>query len=133
MYVDHIAIACRDVERMRIWYERVLGFEVRAQKTPSRPDASAPTYLVGLPGSPTTLELMPDDRTPIPGRQPFHRGLSHVALDVDDLREWEGRLSAADVKWLGAVVEAVGGGRLRSFEDPEGNMLQIVQRTRTPG
>ena len=129
MYVDHIAIACQDVERMRTWYQRVLGFEVRAQKTPSRPDASATTYLLGPPGSRTTLELMPDDRTPVPGRKPFHRGLSHIAFEVDDLGEWEGRLSASSVKWLGGVVEAVGGGRLRSFEDPEGNMLQVVQRS----
>lgn len=128
MHVDHVAIACRNVEMMRAWYEEMLGLEVRATKKPSRPDATGATYLLGPPGSPTTFELMPDDRTSPTERQPFTPGLSHVALSVDDFSDWEGRLSAHGVKWLGLPVEAVGGGKLRSFLDPEGNMLQILQR-----
>jgi glyoxylase I family protein len=125
---DHAAIACGDVEAMRDWYEEVLGFAVLARKRPSRADASGTTYLVGPPGSSTAIELMPDDRLAAPGRKPFTRGLSHLALAVDDFAAWESRLSASGVRWLGEAVEAVGGGRLRSFLDPEGNMLQIVER-----
>ena len=35
---------------------------------------------------------------------------------------------SAGVRWLGPPGEAVGGGALRSFLDPEDNMLQIVAR-----
>ena len=125
---DHVAIACRDVEVMRAWYEKTLGFQVAARKSPARPDAPGTTYLSGPAGSSVTIELMPDDRTPPVRRQPFHPGLSHIALAVDDFAAWEARLSAAGVRWLGARGEAVGGGALRSFLDPEDNMLQIVAR-----
>ena len=128
MRFDHIAIACRDVESMRSWYEKVLGFEVMARKAPSRADAPETTYLLGPRGSPTTVELMPDDRAGPPGRKLFTRGISHIALQVDDFAAWEDRLEQQGVRWAGAAVEAVGGGKLRSFLDPEGNVLQIVQR-----
>ena len=128
MRFDHIAIACRDVERMRTWYEQVLGFRIVARKTPSRPDATGTTYLAGPEGSAITLELMPDDRTAPHARQVFNPGISHIALRIDDLGEWEARLSSLGVRWLGERVDAVGGGCIRSFLDPEDNMLQIVQR-----
>jgi len=128
LHIDHVAIACRDSERMRAWYEKVLGFEVHATKVPSRPDATGPTYLVGLPGSPTQIELMPDDREDRSAREPFTRGISHIAFAVDDLGEWESRLSSLGIRWMGLAVEAVGGGKVRSFLDPEGNMVQVVQR-----
>src|SRR5262245_37054062 len=125
---DHMAIACRDVESMRGWYEKVLGFGVAAKKVPSRPDAPHTTYLVGPKGSATTIELMPDDRGERTGRKPFTPGISHLALGVEDFTRWESRLTEAGVEWLGPIGEAVGGGKLRSFLDPEGNMLQIVER-----
>jgi len=128
MHLDHIAIACRDVERMRAWYERVLGLEVRARKVPSRPDATQATYLVGIPGSLAAFELTPDDGTAPAARKPFTPGISHIALAVDDLGSWEAKLSAHEVTWLGPAGDAVGGGKVRSFLDPEGNMLQLVQR-----
>ena len=51
-----------------------------------------------------------------------------MALTIDNFSEWEKRLSEHGIEWLGLPVEAVGGGKLRSFLDPEGNMLQIIQR-----
>jgi glyoxylase I family protein len=129
MDLDHIAIACRDVELMREWYERVLDFEVRARKAPSRPDASAATYLVGSAEGMGSLELTPDDGT-VAERRPFTGGLAHVAFQVDDLAAWEKRLEDARVRWLGPAVDAMGGGRVRSFLDLEGNLLQLVERPR---
>ena len=128
MRFDHIAIACRDVEALRGWYESVLGFQVRAKKSPSRPDAPATTYFAGPPGEPAALELMPFDGKEASGREPFTGGISHIALGVDSFTAWEKKLTAAGVRWLGPAGEAVGGGKLRSFTDPEGNMLQIVER-----
>jgi glyoxylase I family protein len=128
MRFDHVAIACRNVELMRTWYERVLGFKVVARKTPSRPDATQTTYLVGPEGSLVTFELMPDDRTAPHARKLFSPGISHVALRVEDIGEWEARLSENGVRWLGELADATGGGRVRSFLDPEDNTLQIVER-----
>jgi glyoxylase I family protein len=132
MRIDHVALACRDVEALRAWYERVLDFRVVARRSPSRPDSAATTYLAGPAGGPVTFELMPDDRTAPRTREAFAPGLSHVAFQVDSLAEWEARLSASGVRWLGDAGDATGGGRVRSFLDPEGNMLQIVERPRAP-
>ncbi len=129
--VDHIAIACKDVEAMKSWYRSVLGFEVAARKAPSRPDAAEATYLAGPPGpfaETARIELTPDDRRDAAAREPFTRGISHIALRVDDFAVWEARLSAWGVRWQGEAGEAVGGGKVRSFLDPEGNLLQIVER-----
>ncbi len=126
--IDHVAIACKDVDAMRSFYEQILGFAVSARKSPSRPDAPETTCLAGPPGEGTRVELMPDDRKPAPGREPFTHGISHIAIAVDDFDAWEARLTSRGVRWLGGTGEAVGGGRVRSFLDPEGNMLQIVER-----
>jgi hypothetical protein len=37
-------------------------------------------------------------------------------------------LDRHNVPWEGPEFVAVGGGRIRNFSDPEGNMVQIVQR-----
>jgi glyoxylase I family protein len=136
MRMDHVAIACQDVERMRAWYERVLGFGIVARRAPSPPDATGtpcapapqPTYLVGPPDGGATIELMPDDRGATAPRKPLTRGISHIAIRVPDIGEWEVRLTEFGVRWLGERAEATGGGMVRSFLDPEDNMLQIVQR-----
>jgi glyoxylase I family protein len=128
MRFDHIAIAFRDVERARAWYEEVLGFRVKATSRPGAPEAA---YLVELPGTGMALELMPDDRVRVPGRKPSTTGIAHIALAVESLVEWETRLNACKVKWLGPAGDAMGGGRVRSFLDSEGNMLQIIERTKS--
>jgi catechol 2,3-dioxygenase-like lactoylglutathione lyase family enzyme len=127
LHFDHIALACRDVEAVRAWYERVLGFQVAVHKPPTRAGGQS-AYLIGLQGTPTKLELMEDNGLPPPGREMKTRGLSHLALAVPSFAEWEARLTLRGVTWLGTAVEATGGGRLRSFQDLEGNVLQIVER-----
>ncbi len=140
MLFDHAAIACGDVEAMRAFYVEVLGFEVVARKAPSRPDSPGATYLVAPPGSTAAIELTPEapvERAQPAGRRaqdaalrgPFDRGLSHLAFRVDDFERWEALLDARGVRWTGGPVEAMGGGKLRSFLDPEGNLLQIVERS----
>jgi catechol 2,3-dioxygenase-like lactoylglutathione lyase family enzyme len=127
MMIDHVAIACRDVEAQRAWYEATFGFHVVFRKPPARPGGQT-AYLMGLDGGQTTIELMADDGQPAAGRGIFVRGISHIAFRVDSYERWAARLEKAGVAWLGDAAEATGGGRLRSFTDPEGNILQIVQR-----
>jgi len=51
-----------------------------------------------------------------------------MALRVTDFDAAYVKLKSAGVEFLGEPVTAVGGGRIISFRDPEGNELQIVQR-----
>jgi catechol 2,3-dioxygenase-like lactoylglutathione lyase family enzyme len=126
--VDHPAICCQDVAAQARWYCQHLGMKLlfSDQKTPA-------TVLLGYGdaiGAGPMIELMPV-RDPGPDPQSFARlqpGLRHLALRVSDFDEAYRRLRDLNVKFLFEPTVAVGGGRVVSFRDPEGNELQIVQR-----
>ncbi len=118
--IDHPAVAAEDVDRLSDWYCDVLGYAkvVRHEK---------PVWILRAPDG-TLLEVMPRDDTPRPVRTTWTPGWSHLALRVDDFDAAMAELEQKGVAWTGDEMEAVGGGRVRNFLDPEGNMLQILQR-----
>ena len=127
--VDHPAIACRDVNRQIGWYCETLGMRVAASN-----GAEPPSVILGYgPDAKggAVIEMMPARE---PGAAPadvprFAPGIRHLALRVTDFDEAYRRLKDAGVTFLFEPADnAVGGGRIVSFRDPEGNELQIVQR-----
>ena len=118
--IDHPAIAAKDVEKLTQWYCDVLGYEVFAQ-------TDKPVYIIKAPDG-TYIEMMPEDGSPRPERNTCTPGWSHLALRVSDMDKAIAALDKHNVPWEGPEFEAVGGGRIRNFFDPEGNMVQIVQR-----
>jgi len=126
--IDHPAIACHDVQAQIDWYCRHLGLRVVAQNHDTPPSA-----ILGYGDSAaagTMIELMPvrDEGAAPEQTGRFAPGLRHVAFRVSDFDRAHADLKAAGVRFLGEVVPAVGGGRIISFRDPEGNELQIVER-----
>ena len=120
MGVDHPAIAAGDVEVLAKWYCDVLGYKVFAK-------TEKPIYIIEAPDR-TFIEIMPKDETSRPERTVCTPGWSHLALRVSDMDAAMTALDGHGIEWMGAEFEAVGGGRIRNFADPEGNVLQIVQR-----
>ena len=118
--IDHPALAAKDVEKMTRWYCDVLGYEVFAKN-------DKPVYIIKAPDG-SYIEMMPEDGSPRPQRNVSTQGWSHLALRVSDMDQAMAELDKHHVRWEGAEFEAVGGGRIRNFTDPEGNMVQIVQR-----
>ena len=130
--IDHPAIACYDVQKMIDWYCANLGMRLIATnaKTP-------PSVVVGYDKDAKTgamIELMPV-QTKDPSKDPkpadVHRfcpGVRHIALRVSNFDQAYAKLKAAGVTFLFEPTEAVGGGKIVSFRDIEGNELQIVQR-----
>ena len=118
--IDHPAVAADDVEMLTKWYCDVLGYKVFA-KTPK------PVYIIEAPDG-TYIEMMPKDETTRPERTINTPGWSHLALRVTDFDAAMAALDKYGVTWTGPAVAAAGSGPLRSFFDPEGNILQIVQR-----
>lgn len=118
--IDHPAVAAEDVDELADWYCRVLGYRkaFRHEK---------PVWMLQAPDG-TLLEVMPRDETPRPERTTWTPGWSHLALRVRDFDAAVRYLDDRGVRWTGEAVEAIGGGRVRSFRDPDGNMLQIVTR-----
>ena len=118
--IDHPAIAADDVEMLSKWYCDVLGYKVFAK-------TEKPVYIIEAPDG-TYIEIMPKDDTLRPERTVCTPGWSHLALRVSDMDAAMAALDGYGVEWAGAEFEAAGGGRIRNFTDPEGNLLQIVQR-----
>lgn len=118
--IDHPAVAAGDVDGLAEWYCDVLGYEKvhRHEK---------PVWILRAADG-TLLEVMPQDDTPRPQRTTWTPGWSHLAIRVDDYEAAVRYLDAKGVSWTGDEMAAVGGGRVRNFDDPEGNMLQIVER-----
>lgn len=126
--VDHPAIACYDVKRQIEWYCQRLGMKVIASNGQDPPSA-----VVGYDGDArggAMIELMPmRDLGPKPADIPrFSPGLRHLALRVANFDAAYALLKGAGVEFLGETGTALGGGKIISFRDPEGNELQIVQR-----
>ncbi|GAB4012708.1 hypothetical protein GCM10028808_29610 [Spirosoma migulaei] len=118
--VDHPAVAADDVEALTDWYCQVLGYQrwFRHDK---------PVWMLLAPDQ-TLLEIMPKDQTLRPARTTWTPGWSHVALRVANIDQAVAWLDSQGVKWGGELTNAIGGGRVRNFFDPEGNMLQILER-----
>ena len=130
--LDHFAIAADDTDAMVAWYEKVLGLVVHVAAGPNPPQKQK-VYLIGPAGAPGLaqghmIEVMPKNDTPRHQRNSHEPGLSHAAWCVADFDAALAHLKEHDVKFLSEVITAIGGGRIVSFEDCEGNMTQIVER-----
>ena len=124
--IDHPAIACYDVPRQIDWYCTTLGMRVVAKSE----TAAVVGYDDHTHGG-AMIELMPaKDQGFRPEMTPrFCPGLRHLAFRVKNFDAAYRRLQSAGVSFLGEPGTALGGGRIISFRDPEGNELQIVERT----
>ena len=119
--IDHPAVAADNLETLAKWYNEVLDYEKYFF------DEEKNVWILKAPDG-TYLEMMQKDQNPRPERTVLTPGFSHLALRVEDLDNAISYLDSKNVTWISDVVGAIGGGQLRSFEDPEGNMLQVVQR-----
>ena len=118
--IDHPAIAVKDVDKMADWYCDVLGYAkyFRHEK---------PIWILRATDN-SLLEVMPVDDTPRPERTILTAGWSHLALRVKNIEQAIAHLDSHNVTWTSEQVEAIGGGRVRTFADPDGNLWQVVER-----
>jgi glyoxylase I family protein len=126
--VDHPAIACRDAKAQIEWYCEHLGMRVVASNGQDPPSAIVGYGQDARGGA--VIELMPArEPGPVPADVPrFSQGVRHIALRVTSFDAAYEHLKADGVKFIGEPAQALGGGRIISFRDPEGNELQIVER-----
>lgn len=120
--IDHPAVAAENVDTLADWYVDTVGYErlFRHEK---------PVWILRAADG-TLLEIMPRDETPRPARTTWTPGWSHLAIRVSDFDQAQQFLEAKGVQWTGQEAQAIGGGRVRNFTDPDGNMLQILERKR---
>lgn len=118
--IDHPAVAAEHVDELAQWYCDVLGYE------PFFRDPR-PIWLLKAEDG-TILEILPKDSNPRPTRTNLTPGWSHVAFNVDDIEAGIQHLDQHGVNWSSVLSPATGGGRVRTFFDPEGNVLQLIER-----
>lgn len=123
--IDHPGVAANDVEALADWYCDVFGYEKWFRHRPVGP--LKPVWMLKAPDG-TLLEVMPKDDTARPVRTTWTPGWSHLALRVENIDEAIAFLDTKHVAWGGEVINAIGGGKVRNLFDPDGNMLQILER-----
>ncbi len=117
--VDHPAVAAEDPAKLAHWYCDLLGYEVVFVNPKN-------VHIVRAADG-SFIEIMPRDATARPERTTWTPGWSHLALRVSNLEQAADFLKSKGVE-LCPQVQAIGGGKLHTFYDPEGNMLQIIER-----
>ena len=133
MHFDHVGLSVADLERQTAWYCSAFGLR---ESTPFEVPALGlrGTFVVGELG--LAIELL--ERTgSVPGTQAVDqaealltRGYGHVCLRVDDVDGMHARLLAAGATERMRPAPAPEAGVRMSFvSDPEGNLIELVDRS----
>ena len=123
--VQHIAMNCIDPVRQQQFYTTHLGFR-RARVF----NEGAPDEFVMLRLGDCCLELFqagPDASSARGGEQPV--GFKHLAFEVSDIRAKVRALREAGME-MGEIIdcsEHVDGLHVCFFQDPEGNIIELMQ------
>ena len=121
--LEHVGLPAADAAGLVTWYEKTLGAR-RLWDNAQNP----PTTLLAL-GDGAWLEIYPAH----PGANPTRddnklAGFRHLALRVDSITAAQAELTRRGVTFTEEIRPAAGGGRILFFEDPEGNLLHLVER-----
>jgi glyoxylase I family protein len=117
--IEHTAIASPDTERLARWYVDALGFAINYESP------SSGTFFVRAPnGSMLEIIRAEGDRAAQTMKTP---GIRHLALTVVDFDAALGRLREKQVAFLTEPATAKGV-RTVFFNDPDGNILHLIQR-----
>lgn len=118
---EHVGLAATDSKALAEWYRDALGAEVlwHNGETPG-------AWFVQL-GS-TLLEIYPAANTIKQTSDNSFGGFRHLALRVASLPDATEFLKTRGVTFSESVKPAGGGGTVLFFQDPEGNLLHLVER-----
>jgi glyoxylase I family protein len=117
---EHLGLPARDPVALKDWYLRAFGARLVFGEV-------AP-FLVALPGG-SMIEVYSGDFSLPEVSNNKLNGWRHVAIRVDSLEQAKGALEKSGVVFTETVKPAAGGGHILFFQDPEGNLLHLVERT----
>jgi catechol 2,3-dioxygenase-like lactoylglutathione lyase family enzyme len=119
--IGHVGLYCRDLERMKEFYTRVLGFHVSDTN-----DKGHVFLRFGPDHHSFVLAHLPAEQREKPAG-PTH--IQQISMEVEDLatlKRIRAHLIAKGANVLGPIKhEGPGGNYTFDFEDPEGNRLQF--------
>lgn len=123
--VEHVGLAATDPVALAGWYRRVLdGQEVFRCDNPGK----APTSFLRFAGG-LVLEIYPAATRCAETGVNSVAGWRHLALRTPSIEAARDQLVARGVVFTEGLRPAGGGGCVLFFQDPEGNLLHLVQRS----
>ena len=121
--VEHLGLPARNPVALKDWYARMLGARLVFGN-----DQTPPAFLLALAGG-VMIEIYGGDFSLPETSDNKLNGWRHVALRVDSVDAAKAELEQRGLKFTEGVKPAGGGGRVLFFQDPEGNLLHLVERT----
>ena len=115
--VEHTAIASPDPERLAAWYQDTLEFRIVRV-------SGNKVFLRGANGS--LVEIIPSSG-PRGSNRRSDPGIRHLAIGVDAFDAACDGLREQGVRFLNEPSTGPGN-RIVFFEDPDGNILHLIQR-----
>jgi len=119
--IEHVTISAKDPKALAKWYCDTLGFKIAYESTRSL------TTFVKLGGSLVEIiEAGKVERVPHEERDP---GLRHLAISVNDIHKAYEHLTREGITCKSEPKEKEGVWTV-FFEDPEQNLLHLIQRSK---
>jgi glyoxylase I family protein len=123
--LEHIGLAAVNTVALKDWYIRSLG----AREVFSD-GKSPPAFMLELPGGPW-LEIYPSHSSIADTGNNRLAGWRHLAIRVDSIEAGRDELFRRGVVFEETIKPAGGGGRVLFFKDGEGNLLHLVERSKS--
>jgi glyoxylase I family protein len=121
--IEHIGLAAQDTVALKNWYERAFGARV-VYMNAEMPSA----FIIEMPGG-AWIEIYQGSYGMKEIADNKLQGWRHIALRVASIENARHELQRRGVKFTEQIKPAGGGGRVLFFQDPEGNLLHLVERT----
>jgi glyoxylase I family protein len=121
--IEHLGLPARNPAALKDWYVKTIGGEMVFTD-----GATPPAFFVRLPGG-AMIEIYQADSSLKETHDNKLAGWRHVALRVESIEAAKALLERRGVKFSGPIKPAAGSGRVLFFEDAEGNLLHLVDRT----
>lgn len=115
---EHTGVFYKDTEAAAAWYIRHFG-----AREVSRSAGAPPIIFLSFGGA-SLLEMVPAGDQP--EAEPSDH--AHLSLAVKNLKDAVAGLEEAGISLVKPVFEAYEGSPVAFFRDPEGNLVQLVER-----
>ena len=122
-----VTISVSNIDRSLAFYRDLLGFKVLDQST--REDGVI-VHSLDI-GNQKTLQLLSFSKSAKPSPwlpNDFQTGLRHAGFKVNDVDGTTARLKQAGVEFTLDPLDATGEVRIAFFKDPDGTLLEVVQK-----
>ncbi len=120
--IEHVGLAAPEPTALKDWYARVFGAHVIYSS-----GATPPAFIIEMPGG-AWLEIYQGHYASNETSDNRLHGWRHLALRVDSIEDAKRELEQKGVEFTEQVKPAGGGGSVLFFQDPEGNLLHLLER-----